>query len=102
MDRNTRITFSQKAIRSLIQYAFKDIPEARLVKPATVHQDGRGLEIELPVSLTFGVSIPEMVKQIRGKIGGVLIQMTRLQVRSIDIYVTGIDYPGGMSGRRKK
>jgi uncharacterized alkaline shock family protein YloU len=94
------VTFSNKAIRSVIQRAFSEINEAKIKRVASVRQNDQEIEIELAVTIRYGSSIPEIVKTIRKKIGEEMMQVTRLTVRSIDVFVAGIDHSQGTGGKK--
>ncbi|GIM48336.1 hypothetical protein DNHGIG_38850 [Collibacillus ludicampi] len=100
MNAKTCVTFSNKAIRSVIQRVFTEIKEAKIKRTVSVRRNNQEIEIELSVAICYGSSIPEIVKTIRKKIGEEMKQVTRLNVRSIDVFVAGIDHSRGTGGMK--
>lgn len=59
-------------------------------KGVNVALDDDGITVDVSVSLTFGVSIPEVGQAIQDSILQSLLTMTGLEVRAIHIHVAGV------------
>lgn len=96
------VTFSDDAIRSLVKKVLSGMLQAHVKRQVTVKQSGPFVDLDIPIFVTFGTSIPDVVKMIRWNVKEEIESSTHLTVRSISINVMGIQFINGPHGGKMK
>ena len=65
----------------------------------TVEQGRREVIADLTIKVIYGFSIPQIVIEVRRKVGARLLEMAGLIAKDININVVGLDFPDRMPGR---
>ena len=55
--------------------------------------------IELEIKVVYGFNIPQMVIDVRKRVGARLLEICGLIAKEIDVHVVGIEFPDKMPGR---
>ncbi|MDA0700324.1 MAG: Asp23/Gls24 family envelope stress response protein [bacterium] len=69
-------------------------------KGIAIDRDGDDLAIELNVSVTYGLRVPDVAKAAQRAVREAVASMTGLSVRSVDVHVEAIDLPAGGAAAR--
>ncbi len=98
---------ADEAIDSIVRGAVSQVPGARLESPGRVSRvlpgrrgpvewsvTGGAAALAVEVVAGYGVVLPDVAAAVRGAIADAVTGMTGLQVRSVDVTVTGIDRDG--------
>jgi len=72
----------------------------RRAKGIAIDRDGDDLAIELNVSVTYGLRVPDVAKAAQRAVREAVASMTGLSVRSVDVHVEAIDLPAGGAAAR--
>jgi uncharacterized alkaline shock family protein YloU len=64
-----------------------------------VEQGKREAILDLTVQVIYGFSIPQVVIEVRRRVGARLLEMTGLIAKEVNINITGIEFPEKMPGR---
>ena len=64
-----------------------------------MEQGRREAIVELTIQVVYGFSIPQLVIEVRKKVGARLLEMTGLIAKEVNINISGIDFPDKMPGR---
>ncbi|MDY6834358.1 MAG: Asp23/Gls24 family envelope stress response protein [Chloroflexota bacterium] len=65
----------------------------------TVEQGRKEVIADLTIQVIYGFSIPQIVIEVRRKVGARLLEMAGLIAKDININVTGLEFPDRMPGR---
>jgi uncharacterized alkaline shock family protein YloU len=71
----------------------------RRAKGIVIDREGDDLTIDLNVSVTYGLQVPEVAKAAQRAVREAVASMTGLSVRSVDVHVEAIDLPAEGAGR---
>ena len=66
---------------------------------AGVEQGKREAIIDLTIQVVYGFSIPQVVIEVRKKVGARLLEMTGLVAKEVNVNISAIDFPEKMPGR---
>ena len=66
---------------------------------ASVEAGRKEAIVDLEVKVVYGFSIPQLVVDMRKKIGARLLEMFGLITKEINVHIVGIDFPERMPGR---
>lgn len=70
----------------------------RRAKGIRIERDGDAVEIDLNVTVRFGLEIPEVAARARTVVREAVTSMTGLEVRAVRVAVVGIDLPADQPG----
>jgi hypothetical protein len=89
-------TVADEAIVSIVRGAVAGVPGARLDLPGRVSRrlPGRRGPVEWAVKGGYGRVLPKLADSVREAVAEHVSTMTGLQVRVVDVTVTGIDRVG--------
>lgn len=71
----------------------------RRARGTTVEAGRKEAIVDLDIKVLYGFSIPQVVVDMRKKIGARLLEMFGLITREVNVNVVGIDFPERMPGR---
>ncbi|MDI6617944.1 MAG: Asp23/Gls24 family envelope stress response protein [Clostridiales bacterium] len=86
-----KYTISNNAIKSIVIHAGMDAENSYRVNKVNVQNTDNGLKIDMDISVTYGIIIPDIVKRIRERIKLEVEHMTAFNVLAINIFVKNID-----------
>lgn len=81
------ITFSQKALQSLVQRALSEWPQVSLKGLPLIRQQEKSVKVNIPLSVSYGCSIPQIARQIQAGVEKEICRITHLHVQRVDIEV---------------
>lgn len=70
----------------------------RRAKGIRVERDGDEVVIELNVTVTYGLRIPDVVREAQAEVREAVASMTGLPVRAVAVTVVGVDVPDAHPG----
>ena len=65
----------------------------------TVEQGKKEAILDLSIQVVYGFSIPQIVIEVRKKVGASLLEMAGLIAKEVNINITGIAFPERMPGK---
>jgi uncharacterized alkaline shock family protein YloU len=66
---------------------------------ATVQAGKKEAIVDLTVTVIYGFNVPQLVVDVRKKVGARLLEIAGLIAKEVNIRVVGIDFPARMPGR---
>ena len=66
--------------------------------PVSWEIDGGGVRLDVDLAVGYGTVIPTAADGVRRRVAEAVTQMTGLEVRSVDVTVTGLDRAEGTNG----
>jgi uncharacterized alkaline shock family protein YloU len=101
--RVTGAVMADEALVSIVRGAVAAEPGARLDTPGRISRvlpgrrgpvsweiDGGGMRLDVDLAVGFGTVIPTAAEGVRRRVAEAVTQMTGLEVRSVDVTVTGL------------
>ena len=55
--------------------------------------------LDLTIQVVYGFSIPQVVIEVRKKVGARLLEITGLIAKEINVNISGIEFPDRMPGK---
>ncbi len=102
------LELSQDVLYGIAQLALDQVEGVRPIAPPTrvgefltgrkakgiqIERDAEEVEVALTVAMTYGTEIPRVAKQAQKSVREAVASMTGLSVRSVDVFVEGVDVP---------
>lgn len=106
--RVTGAVMADEAMVSIVRGAVAAEPGARLDTPGRISRvlpgrrgpvsweiDDSGMRVDVDLAVSYGTVIPAAAEGVRRRVAEAVTQMTGLDVRSVDVTITGLDRAEG-------
>ncbi len=74
----------------------------RRAKGIQIERVGDEVDVALTVAMMYGAEIPKVAKRAQKSVREAVASMTGLHVRSVDVFVEGVDVPPAITAAEKK
>jgi uncharacterized alkaline shock family protein YloU len=106
------LEISQDVLYGIAQLALDQVDGVRPITPPTrvgefltgrrakgiqIERVGDEVDVSLTVAMTYGAEIPKVAKRAQKSVREAVASMTGLRVRSVDVFVEGVDVPPAIS-----